>query len=195
MQVIVLDGRWNRDPLSQVGWVERQTRRFNADLGPYQSNNTGDLLGDEQWQWLAEQLQQPAEVRIIMGATPVIAPANGYDSWALYLREQNRLKELLTELKPSGLLLASGDRLFGEFAKSDEFLPYPLWQVTPGSINFDGETPYSSSYRDGEAYAESRYGQIEVIWKEQPELELTLRDVDGRPLDTRKLNLSQLQPD
>lgn len=195
VQVIVLDGRWNRDALSQVGWMERQTRRFNADLGPYQSNNTGDLLGDEQWQWLAEQFEQPAEVRIIMSATPIIAPANGYDSWVLYQSEQQRLKELLTELKPSGLLLASGDRLFGEFAKSDEFLPYPLWQVTPGSVNFDGETPYSSVYRDGEAYPESRYGQIEVIWKEQPELELTLRDVDGRPLDTRRVPLSQLQPD
>ncbi len=195
VQVIVLDGRWNRDPLTTVGWMERQTRRFNSDLGPYQANNTGTLLGDKQWQWLAEQLQKPAEVRIIMSATPVLAPANGYDSWALYKREQKRLKELLTELKPSGLLLASGDRFFGEFAKSDEFLSYPLWQVTPGTINFDGDTPYQSSYRDGKAFTESRYGQIEVIWKEQPELVLTLRDIDGRPLDSRKLNLSQLQPD
>ena len=58
VQVIVLDGRWNRDELEQVGWMERQTRRFNADLGPYQPNRAGDLLGDKQWQWLKEQLQK-----------------------------------------------------------------------------------------------------------------------------------------
>ncbi|MAC33381.1 MULTISPECIES: phosphodiesterase [Idiomarina] len=194
VQVIVLDGRWNRDPLNTVGWLEQQTRRFNAELGPYQPNNSGNLLGDEQWQWLAEQLKKPAEVRILMSATPILSPANGYDSWALYQRELTRLKKLLMELQPSGLLLASGDRLFGEFAQSGEFLSYPLWQVTPGTINFEGESPYQSHYRDGKAFTESRYGQIEVIWKEQPELVLTLRDVDGRPLDSRRIPLSQLQP-
>ena len=193
VQVIVLDGRWNRDELEQVGWMERQTRRFNADLGPYQPNRAGDLLGDKQWQWLKEQLQKPAEVRILLSATPVLAPANGYDSWSMFPKEQDRLKSVLQELQPSGLILGVGDRLFGEFSNADDYLSYPLWQVTAGSINLGSDTPYSSVYRDGQAYEESRYGQIEVIWKEQPELVLTLRDVDGRPLDSRRLTLSELQ--
>lgn len=195
VQVIVLDGRWNRDALTPVSWLERQTRRFNADLGPYQANPTGTLLGEAQWSWLAEQLQQPAEVRIIMSATPILAPANGYDSWALYPRELKRLKTLLSEQKSAGVVLATGGRGFGEFALSHEVLPYPLWQVTAGSVNAGGDTPYASVYREGDAYPDSRYGQIEVLWKEQPELTLTLRDVNGRPLDSRVIPLSQLQPD
>lgn len=195
VQVIVLDGRWNRDPLTSVSWLERQTRRFNSDLGPYQANPTGALLGEAQWSWLAEQLQQPAEVRIIMSATPIIAPANGYDSWALYPRELKRLKTLLSEQKSAGVVLATGDRGFGEFALAHEFLSYPLWQVTAGSVNAGGDTPYASVYREGDAYPDSRYGQIEVLWREQPELTLTLRDVNGRPLDSRVIPLSQLQPD
>lgn len=193
VQVIVLDGRWNRDPLSQVGWTERMARKFDAELGPYKANPSGELLGDAQWQWLEEQLKQPAEVRVLMSATPFFAPNNGYDSWSLYSREQQRLERLLKRLQPNGLVLAVGDRDFGELSKIDNILPYPLWQVTAGSISSESASPYASVIRQGRGHEGSRYGQVEVRWLEQgPELELTLRDVNGRVLEQQQLSLTAL---
>ncbi|WP_404399847.1 alkaline phosphatase D family protein [Idiomarina seosinensis] len=193
VQIIVLDGRWNRDPLPRVGWFERQMRKFDHKQGPYLSNPGGQLLGEEQWQWLAAELEQPAEVRIIMSATPFFAPQNGYDSWSMYPKAQQRLVELLTETKPNGLLLAVGDRGFGELSKVTDVLPYPLWQITAGSIESDDTEPYPSEYRQGPAITQARYGQIEVIWSETPDLRLSLQDVDGRALHSQTLSLSQLQ--
>lgn len=193
VQIIILDGRWNRDPLATVGWLEQQLRKFDENKGPYQINSAGRLLGDDQWQWLAEQLKKPAEVRIVMSATPFFAPANGFDSWAMYPRAQQRLLELLGELQPSGVVLAVGDRGFGELSKVNDVLPYPLWQVTAGSIESADSTPYRSEYRQGPAIEASRFGQIEVIWNDNPDLRLSLQNVDGRILHSQTLSLSQLQ--
>jgi len=194
VQVIVLDGRWNRDVLTQVGWFERVARSMDEQLGPYLRNPAGRLLGEAQWQWLAEQLQKPAEVRVLMSATPFYAPANGYDSWAMYSQEQQRLEQLLQELQPEGLVLAVGDRGFGEFSKVEGVVDYPLWQVTAGWMSAENQDAYNSDVRNGAAYPKSRYGQIEVLWRDTPELKLSLRDVDGRPLTTKTLLLPKVSP-
>lgn len=191
LQVIVLDGRWNRDSLAKVGWFERITRRFDDELGPYLVNPTGQLLGDEQWQWLAEQLQQPADIRVLMSATPFFAPANGYDSWAMYPQEQQRLKQLLQQLQPNGLVLAVADRGFGELVKRDNLLSYPVWQLSSGYLSAASTSPYRYSDRQGEAFEQARYGQIEVSWNEQPEVTLSLRDVNGRVLTQQTINTSR----
>lgn len=192
VQVILLDGRWNRDPLAQVGLVERMKRALDSEQGPYLPNRAAALLGDEQWQWLAEQLQEPAEVRVLMSATPFFAPPNGFDSWSMYGSEQQRLVELLQQLKPNGLVLAVGDRGFGELAKIDDVLGYPLWQVTSGHLSSATQSPYRFAQRQGRAYEQTRYGQIEVSWQETaPELILSLRDVDGRALIEQRVSLTE----
>jgi len=190
VQVIMLDGRWNRDPLTRVGWVERLTRALDSEQGPYLPNPSATLLGDAQWQWLAEQLQEPAEVRVLMSATPFFAPVNGYDSWAMYATEQQRLVEMLQQLQPQGLVLATGDRGFGELAKIDDVLSYPLWQVTSGYLSSASEAPYRFEQRHGDALEQARYGQIEVRWQDTPELILSLRDVDGRALVEQSVGLT-----
>lgn len=190
VQVIMLDGRWNRDPLTRVGWVERLKRALDSEQGPYLPNPSATLLGDAQWQWLAEQLQEPAEVRVLMSATPFFAPVNGYDSWAMYATEQQRLVEMLQQLQPQGLVLATGDRGFGELAKIDDVLSYPLWQVTSGYLSSASEAPYRFEQRHGEAFEQARYGQIEVRWQDTPELILSLRDVDGRALVEQSVGLT-----
>ena len=190
VQVIMLDGRWNRDPLTRVGWVERLKRALDSEQGPYLPNPSATLLGDAQWQWLAEQLQKPAEVRVLMSATPFFAPLNGYDSWAMYATEQQRLVEMLQQLQPQGLVLATGDRGFGELAKIDDVLSYPLWQVTSGYLSSASEAPYRFEQRHGEALEQARYGQIEVRWQDTPELILSLRDVDGRALVEQSVGLT-----
>ncbi|TDP33267.1 alkaline phosphatase D [Idiomarina aquatica] len=190
VQVIMLDGRWNRDPLTRVGWVERLTRALDSEQGPYLPNPSANLLGDAQWQWLAEQLQEPAEVRVLMSATPFFAPLNGYDSWAMYATEQQRLVEMLQQLQPQGLVLATGDRGFGELAKIDDVLSYSLWQVTSGYLSSASEAPYRFEQRHGDALEQARYGQIEVRWQDTPELILSLRDVDGRALVEQSVGLT-----
>lgn len=193
VQVIVLDGRWNRDPLPLKGWFDRLQSSFNPNQGPYLANPAGQLLGEEQWQWLRDQLQKPAEVRLLMSATPFFAPANGYDSWAMYAQEQQRLTEMLQTIQPQGLVLAVGDRKFGELSRLQDVLPYPLWQISGGSLSAPGDAPYDSQWRVDNATEESRYGQVEVLWQQQPQLTFSLRNEEGRVLQSHEVTLSQLQ--
>ena len=71
VQMILLDTRWDRSPLVSVSETEYARRRLQR-IGPYTANTTPEahLLGEAQWQWLEEQLQQPAEVRILATSIP-----------------------------------------------------------------------------------------------------------------------------
>ncbi|RUO78166.1 phosphodiesterase [Idiomarina tyrosinivorans] len=194
VQVIVLDGRWNRDPLPEKGGITGVANWFTDIKDRFLPNPTGSLLGEPQWQWLAEQLQQPAEVRVIASATPVLAPQNGYDSWAMYSQEQMRLQKLLRETQANGVVLATAGRWFGEIDKASDWLPYPLMQVVSGSVNQQNDNPYAFQQRVGKAQPDARYGQITIDWEQQPAVvEFSLRDINGQPLNTISVPLQQLQ--
>ena len=55
VQIIVLDTRWYRDPLLENRLSETTRERF--ELGPYRPHldESKQLLGDSQWQWLEQQ--------------------------------------------------------------------------------------------------------------------------------------------
>ena len=65
VQFILLDTRFHRSP--QLRWQESDQQRPAGMPGPYASQHASEvtILGAEQWQWLEEQLRQPAEVRLI----------------------------------------------------------------------------------------------------------------------------------
>ena len=57
------------------------------------------LLGDAQWKWLEEQLQVPANLRIIASSIQTLAFEKGMENWGNVPHEQQRLFELLKKHK------------------------------------------------------------------------------------------------
>lgn len=70
----------------------------------------GQILGDDQWTWLATTLQSSdAQVHIIISSIQVLTTNPVIESWGHFPLEKSRLFDLLKQTNPANLLLLSGD--------------------------------------------------------------------------------------
>ncbi len=191
VQVILLDTRYFRSPLKkgdkQVGgsWIP--------------SDDPGlTMLGEDQWRWLREQLQQPAEVRIIASSIQCVPEAAGQEAWSNLPRERQRLFDLIGQTQANGALIISGDRHWAELSVQREGVPYPLYDITSSSFNqlHPRGTPTVNKFRAvPTTYHRENFGRISIDWQQDdPLLRLEVLDIDGKPVIEKSLRLSELQP-
>jgi len=193
LQVILLDTRYHRSPLKK-GALDPRLR-----LAPYLPNTDPDatILGHEQWRWLEEQLQQPAELRLLVSSIQVLADEHPFEKWANFPRERERLYELLRRTGAEGVLILSGDRHHGEISLDTRVLDYPLYDITASGFNQASKTwraPERNSRRVAAMPYGDHFGWIAVDWKQpDPQILVQLRDVEGDALAGIKLRLSLLR--
>jgi alkaline phosphatase D len=192
IQIILLDTRFFRSPLTRG-------RKATVREGPYVPVEGEDvtLLGEEQWRWLEEQLGAPARLRIIASSIQVLTEYHGWESWANFPRERERLLSLLKRKGAGGVVFISGDRHFGELSifEQDDF--YPLYDLTSSGLNrrFPARTPNSNRNRVGGYYLLENFGMIAVDWELQnPRIDLVLFDEEGNEVVRQELGLSTLSP-
>lgn len=164
VKVILLDGRYFRDPLRKEG-------RNNVP------DPTGDILGETQWKWLETQLtNSDAEVHIIGCGIQFIADEHPYEKWANFPTARQRLFDLLGKTKPKGAILISGDRHIAEVAKvSIPGLGYDLYDITSSGLTHVSKPHVEPNrHRVGEMVAKLNYGHITVNWGQKP-LSATVR--------------------
>lgn len=207
VQIILLDARYHRSPLKR-GY--QPSERNEGYRGWYLPNDDpgATVLGEEQWQWLGEQLKTPAELRLICSGVQVLAEEHGSEMWGNFPRERQRLLRLLRENKVSGAVLLSGDRHLAEIARLNVDHPdsvgYPLFDVTSSSLNHPSGnftkagTRFANeinSYRVGLTYFEVNYGMILIDWEQaDPVVRMQVRDAAGDVVLQQRVSLSQLQP-
>ena len=94
------------------------------------STSQEDMLGEEQWRWLEEELRGgrggegngaeeegnggKASVHLLVSTVQVLTRNPFVESWLHFPRSKARLLRLLLKYRPSGLLLLSGDVHFAE---------------------------------------------------------------------------------
>lgn len=189
VQVILPDNRWWRSGL--LGMTETP-----KDRGPYLTNSDPDavMLGWEQWQWLQEQLEKPAEIRIFASSTQVLADKPGWETWALFQAEQQRLFDLIRFTGTTGFFCISGDTHYCELSRRDDNVPYPFWDLTSSGLTETWPYLAPNKYRVGQGHAVQNFGTIEIDWSApDPVIMLGTRDVIGKPLISQKLTLSELK--
>jgi alkaline phosphatase D len=176
VKVILLDGRYFRDPLKKDG-------KANVP------DPSGDLLGEAQWQWLEKQLtNSDADVHVIGCGIQFLADEHPYEKWANFPTSQKRLFDLLGKTKPKGALLVSGDRHIAEVAKEKiPGLPYELYDITSSGLTHVSK-PYEepNRHRVGAKITQLNYGLITINWNQKP-LTATVR-ING---DNRVTYLTQ----
>lgn len=108
-QVIVLDTRFFRSPLTPTdAWNQKGKERYIPSADPEQ-----DMLGNDQWTWLENRLQDPADLRLIVSSIQVLPTVHGYEAWSTMPIEQQRLYRLISETEAKGVVFVSGDRHTG----------------------------------------------------------------------------------
>jgi alkaline phosphatase D len=182
VKVILLDDRYFQDTL------------YRDANKVYHPNLTGDILGEAQWQWLRQQLQDSdADAHIIGSGIQFLPTQHAYEKWSNFPAARQRLLDLLTETHPKGVLLVSGDRHIGELSRlAVPGLAQPVLEVTSSglthpAVNNKGE---ANELRVGALINQKHYGLLQ--FRQRGRLLLvtaSLRGEDGKALVEEVLNV------
>ncbi len=190
VQFIILDTRFFRSDLARLPY-----RDPGPSLGWYIPSNdpTATILGNEQWQWLEQELGKPADLRFIVSSIQLITSAHGFESWYNLPKERERFYGLLAAKGVNNAVLLTGDRHSGGFYKTQApGVAKPLWEFTSTSLNFafgkgDGGEKEPDPSRTGGFWGISNFGQIDIDWASK-KITMTLRKDDGSVIETQVIN-------
>lgn len=162
-QVIVLDTRFFRSALTPTDeWNKKGKERYLPSADPGQ-----DMLGNDQWTWLHNRLQDPADLRLIVSSIQVLpTDGHGFEAWATMPLEQQRLYRMIRDTEANGVVFVSGDRHTAFLYKDEAALPYPAYEITASSLNvaFAETTTEMDKAQLGEGYPPENYGAIGIDW-------------------------------
>lgn len=168
LQVILLDTRYSRSPFGQTG-IPSAPYEPVADSDPSQQQ----MLSEGQWTWLQEQLEEPADVRLIVSSIQVLNDVTGFEAWRHLPLERERLYNLIADKRA---ILLTGDRHFGGLYESTSSSDIRVVEVTASSFThsiplgtFDNCTNASDCdeadpSRIGDAVRENHFGWIDLDW-------------------------------
>lgn len=190
VQVILLDTRWFRGPLKRMSAEEHKKLREEKGAwnGPYLPDEESDstMLGEAQWQWLADQLKVPAELRLIVTSVQAVPIDHGWEKWGNLPRERRRLFELIRNSGAGGVVFLSGDRHTADISKlppsTDGSPAYPLFEVTSSGLTQTGFSREANRYRIGKEppFGKQNFGWLTIDWEQpDPAIRLEIRDVKG----------------
>jgi alkaline phosphatase D len=195
VQLIMLDMRTFRDKLLPYNGSRKNEPGFQYELD-YSPYTTADstMLGKEQWQWLEEQLRTPADVRIIGSSTQFGITHNGYEAWANFPHEQQKMIDLIKTTKANGVLFLSGDVHYAELSKIKQEGVYPLYDLTASGITSTWDFATPNDNRIAGAVMENHFGLITFDWAPaDPLIKLQIIDVKGQERISHSIKLSELQ--
>lgn len=198
IQIIMLDTRYHRDGLT----LNPEGRPEGK--GPYipSANSNDTILGAEQWTWLEKQLQQPADIRIVVSSVQVVAYQHGWEGWGTMPFQRDKLYDLIRQTGANGLIFLSGDRHLMEISKDEGQLghevPYPMWDFTSSGITQDySVVKEANDFRVGKVVRDTNYGVVSVRWHESDIMKSTISleafSLQQRPLEKVTIVLGDLQ--
>jgi alkaline phosphatase D len=156
--------------------------------GPYVRNPDlkATMLGERQWQWLERQLEVPAEIRLFGSSVQVLADSTGWEAWANFPHDEQRLIDLIRRKRANGLVFLSGDIHYAELSRLDVNVPYPLWDLTSSGLTEEWRVPTPNANRASEVVADANFGFVDINWKgAATRLTLGIVDATGRTRMTR----------
>ena len=163
VQIIILDCRTFRSDLKlyDTTYIDQRIFRHQLDYIPiFDEDST--FLGNEQWYWLSSELRKKADLRIICSSTQFGISFNGYESWANYPYERDRMLEIISKTKANGVIFLSGDVHYGEISKLFNPYTYPIFDVTSSGLSQSWDFATPNSNRIAGPVMENHYGLLSV---------------------------------
>ena len=195
LQIILLDERTFRDDLKPYDGEFDDDRRYSFyrnDYAPH-TDSTHTFLGEEQWKWLETELKKPADIRIIGSGTQFGIEWNGYEAWANFPHEQERMLELIKRTKASGVLFITGDVHYSEISKLETDF-YPIYDFTSSGLSSTWHFATPNKNRIEGPIMDNHFGLITIEWKgEETEILMETWDINDNQRIEYRVNLSDLQ--
>ncbi len=176
VKVILLDARYFRDPLA----------KDSSGKSRYLPNTTGTILGEEQWKWLENELQNSdAQVHLLASGIQIIPEEHIYEKWANFPAERQRLFDLLVQANVSHPILLSGDRHLAEVSKLElSGLNDPLYEITASGLTHSYEAADEpNKHRIGSLTGQKNFALLHLDWSEQEvKISTEVKGVDNKTL-------------
>jgi len=165
-QVIMLDTRFFRTPLTKTNQRGAKGKeRYLPSQDPDQ-----DMLGSAQWRWLAQTLQEPADLRIIASSVQVLPADHGWESWSRLPASRAKLLEMLANNGARAVVLLSGDRHHA-FLYRSQIGDTTLIEMTTSAVNqsfrhrMQGkDTRERDKLQTSPGYSGPNYGSVQIDW-------------------------------
>ena len=189
VQIIMLDSRSFRSDLKDTDQRGAKGKeRYVPD-----EDGAKTMLGEVQWAWLAEQLKQPADLRLIVSSVQVLADGHGYEAWHTLPRERARLFRLINQTGAKGVVMVSGDRHMAALYRQAGLVDYPLVELTASALNrsMRATNDEMSSQQIGPAYAPNNSGLMEIDWRGKS-LRLSIRNEQGAEVQGLSVPFAQI---
>jgi alkaline phosphatase D len=161
------------------------------NLGPYipSKDESSTMLGEAQWIWLEQQLQQLADVRILATSLQFLPEFSGWESWANLPHERQRLLALLDKYQIDNMVIVSGDTHWSELSQITRKNGKPLWEMTASGLTEEWKNVSPNKHRVGDSYAKANYGVIELVEKR---LTMSIKNVSGTTVMSQSIDLQSL---
>ena len=196
VQVIMLDTRYHRDAL------DKQEGPREEGFGSYipTQDTSRSLLGSAQWKWLAGQLKQDADVRIIVSSIQVVAYEHRWETWGNMPHEREALYNLIEQSQAENVFFLSGDRHLMEISRDTgqkgASVPYPIWDFTSSGMT-QAYSPVDelNTFRVSEVVRDTHYGLVEIDWADDLQtstVTFTALGLENKVFDTVSFKLSEL---
>ncbi len=190
VHVIMLDNRWNRSPLklaTQEAVVASPydgapntpppaRKKFEPTDDPQAT-----ILGSEQWDWLEDQLKEPADLKILVSSFQVIANDHGFEKWGNFPKEKKKLYDLIAKTKPKNFLILSGDRHLASIAKTEIKGWGTLYDITSSSLNKSKNLEEKDSTYLTDAYGKENFGLMTIDWSKKSVL-IEIKDLEDKTI-------------
>lgn len=150
------------------------------------------MLGVVQWQWLEQQLLQPADVRLIVSGVQVVAEGHGWECWGNFPAEQARLFDLIRSTQAKGVVFLSGDRHIGALYRQPRAGTYPLYELTSsGMTHAWAQAKEAGPNRLGELVTQNHFATINVDWSAR-RLVMGIKGEQGQTLRQETITMADL---
>ena len=157
----------------------------------YYKKNEGSLLGENQWNWLEnELLKNGAEVNLLAGGIQLISSEHPYEKWANFPKARQRLFNMLKENKIKNPIYLSGDRHFAEISIIELLPNYRLYDITSSGLTHsyeDLEEEFNPK-RISPLITAKNFGMIKLNWVTR-KIALQIYNIDGRILYEKTLKI------
>jgi alkaline phosphatase D len=143
--------------------------------------NQGNLLGEEQWNWLEKELSKNnAVVNLFAGGIQLLSPEHPYEKWSNFPKAQQRFFDILSFYKIKNPIYLSGDRHIAEVSLKEIESNYFLYDITSSGLTHSYESlkEEHNPLRISPLITSLNFGTIHFDWDNRA-LSLKIHDETG----------------
>ncbi|MCF8241184.1 MAG: alkaline phosphatase family protein [Melioribacteraceae bacterium] len=164
----------------------------------YREFNKREMLGDEQIQWLIDELvSSRAPFKFVCIGGQFLSPVPEGENHITYPEERVKILKSIDQEGIEGVIFLSGDRHFTELSKMERHGTYPLYDFTisPLTAGPNKREPEPNFYRvEGTHFTERNFAKFEITGaRKNRQLECTIYDSNGKEIWKYKINENDLK--